>query len=510
MQMTDRQLKFWMWGIFGFCFLFHLWGVLQGLHLPAESSKEANTAMTVYWLLHGSPWLAYETPVLGPPWSTPMEFPVFHWIIAIACKIFRTPLEETGRAISVLSFYLSMIPAWHILRNLGVGKNARFAFLAVYLASPVYILFSRGFLLEVFCVGLGLSAIAFGLQFQRKPSWTSGALTAVFASLCALSKAMTFVGIVYGMAAILYGQPSRRRIKSYFPLAFLFLAIPAVTLLGWIHYSNEVKALNPMAGFLNAQAMRTWYLGTLDDRLKIWDFVVQFFFRGSTTDAFGQRAFFLLMLGALFFERTYWKRFLVCIGLYLATAYTFIKLYTAIGHSYYRTASIFYLVACVGFFIQGWIEKKDVRRPIGVFLLVLCVAGCVYQYGRDHLKKQLWTDTALTKFSKKIEAATREGSVLLIFGFDWNPSMAYQANRQSVMTLGGRPLESPEFKASVENLKPYTIGGIAMCNPRGLVFDPVIQTKFNYFGFSTQPDFAADPSIVGQEKYNCFFFSKKS
>src|SRR5579862_7514545 len=38
--------------------------------------RQTQTAITSYWMLKGSPWLAYETPVLGPPWSIPFEFPL--------------------------------------------------------------------------------------------------------------------------------------------------------------------------------------------------------------------------------------------------------------------------------------------------------------------------------------------------------------------------------------------------------------------------------------------------
>src|SRR6266851_10032050 len=38
---------------------------LLGMH----AWRQSQTAITSYWMLRGSPWLAYETPVLGPPWS---------------------------------------------------------------------------------------------------------------------------------------------------------------------------------------------------------------------------------------------------------------------------------------------------------------------------------------------------------------------------------------------------------------------------------------------------------
>jgi len=44
---------------------------LLGMH----SFRQTYTAITAYWLMQGSPWFHYETPVLGAPWSIPYEFP---------------------------------------------------------------------------------------------------------------------------------------------------------------------------------------------------------------------------------------------------------------------------------------------------------------------------------------------------------------------------------------------------------------------------------------------------
>jgi hypothetical protein len=40
--------------------------------------------------------LAYETPVWGYPWSIPMEFPIYQWIVALFGLI-GIPIETAGR-----------------------------------------------------------------------------------------------------------------------------------------------------------------------------------------------------------------------------------------------------------------------------------------------------------------------------------------------------------------------------------------------------------------------------
>src|ERR1700722_9222047 len=55
---------------------------LLGMH----SFRQTQTAITSYWILRGSPWLAYHTPVFGAPWSIPFEFPMYQLLVALIVK----------------------------------------------------------------------------------------------------------------------------------------------------------------------------------------------------------------------------------------------------------------------------------------------------------------------------------------------------------------------------------------------------------------------------------------
>ena len=71
--------------IFVLCLGFHLWGVSVGWQskaLPGVEFRQAQTAHSTFWIeaTHDfSP--AYPTPVLGKPWSVPMEFPLYQWTV---------------------------------------------------------------------------------------------------------------------------------------------------------------------------------------------------------------------------------------------------------------------------------------------------------------------------------------------------------------------------------------------------------------------------------------------
>ena len=43
--------------------------------------RQTQTALSAYFMLHGGPWLAYETPLLGPPWRIPHEIPLYQALV---------------------------------------------------------------------------------------------------------------------------------------------------------------------------------------------------------------------------------------------------------------------------------------------------------------------------------------------------------------------------------------------------------------------------------------------
>src|SRR5205807_1591140 len=71
--------------------------------------RQAQTAVAARSLLEGSPWLAYQLPVFGPPYGLPIEFPLYQWITAFLVAITHMPLIAAGRIVSIICFLAS---AW--------------------------------------------------------------------------------------------------------------------------------------------------------------------------------------------------------------------------------------------------------------------------------------------------------------------------------------------------------------------------------------------------------------
>jgi len=88
--------------------------------------RQTQTALSAYWLWRGGPWLSYETPALGFPWSIPFEFPFYQGLVALLRAI-GIPIDISGHLVS-FSFYLASIwPIWLLFSTLRFGTFSFFA-----------------------------------------------------------------------------------------------------------------------------------------------------------------------------------------------------------------------------------------------------------------------------------------------------------------------------------------------------------------------------------------------
>src|SRR5262249_24099130 len=142
------------------CFAYFVYAVQLGWHgslIEDQGFRQTQTAITAYYMVGQAPKLAYETPVLGPPWSIPFEFPLYQWLVAGIVTALHTPLDQTGRFVSIAFYLLTLFPANQILKELRFSKPSRLVILALLLTSPFYIYWSRSFLIESTALFLSLS-----------------------------------------------------------------------------------------------------------------------------------------------------------------------------------------------------------------------------------------------------------------------------------------------------------------------------------------------------------------
>ena len=147
---------------------FHFWGAQvgwQSKNLPGVEYRQAQTALSAYFIKQeGDFSIAYPTPVLGKPWSIPMEFPLYQWSVVITSKVTGLGLTKSGRAVSLACFYLTLPALFLLLRRWEVALGRRWLVLAVVVTCPLYIFYGRAFLIETMAL---MFALWFWTAFER-------------------------------------------------------------------------------------------------------------------------------------------------------------------------------------------------------------------------------------------------------------------------------------------------------------------------------------------------------
>src|ERR1041384_4935062 len=139
-------------GLFAALLAFHMWGVSAGISqqtLPGNEFRQTQTAISALFIQRENNFsLAYPTPVLGKPWSIPFEFPLYQWSVVVVSNTLKVPLQVAARLASALCFYLALPALWLLLKRVEVKTVARWVVLCLVVSCPLYIFYSRAFLIE--------------------------------------------------------------------------------------------------------------------------------------------------------------------------------------------------------------------------------------------------------------------------------------------------------------------------------------------------------------------------
>jgi hypothetical protein len=424
--------------------------------------RETYAAITARYMVNRPPTLAYEVPIHGPPWSVPLEFPLYQWTVAAVVTLFHTPLEQTGRAVGIAFFLLTLVPANALLRELNLDGTKRALVLAVALFSPFYIFWSRTFMIESTELFWSVSYCALARAWQRRPTALNWGLAVIAGSLAAAIKITTLVPFVLavlawpladGFAGLATRPVPWRRLIAASGLVFFPLAAGAC----WTRYADQVKSLSPFSPWFTSSSSTEWVFGGLHRRIdwaewkhlvRCWSIVV------------GHRAILVAaaLLGLIGSRR--WQ-FLACTALALMAPLIFWNLHAS--HDYYSYANGLFLLAAVGLAVVSAMESPYRWVQVaGVFLLAGVIGAEVNQYYRTfwpRIHTRLGEET--DELAHTIKATTGPDDVLVIVGFEWSPTIPYFCRRRALMiphTHEADLLERPGDYAW--RLRGYRVGAL--------------------------------------------------
>jgi hypothetical protein len=472
-----------------FCFAVAAYIALRYAHqLPLDmySFRQTQTALTSYWLVQNGFGLAYETPVAGPPWSIPFEFPIYQYLVALASQFLGIALDVSGRVVSFIFLALCLVPAWSITKKLHFPSAVFYIFTALLFSSPLYLYWGRTFMIETAAVFFSVAAINYFLDILHENATLLSKLLYVLCMVCAiLQKATTGLPILFLFCVIYVFQHLQNK-KSIFSFirskqciaGVIYFAVPLAIGIVWTLYTDHIKELNTLGAGLTSHALSKWNWGTLHQRLSA-DLYVEVIWKRIFQQNLASVLGVLIFLYPVFAKiKIRIKRVIfICCMMGLLPLFLFPNLH--IIHSYYQAANVIFFIYAIAVLLgcmaeEGIATPKVVDKspsPLWIILITLLMVVSNYFYffkkGSFDATKMEYTqanshDYAVAAVIKK---ELPQEKYVVIFGNDWSSSIAYLSQRKSFTV----PAFFKYYKEIVLHPEQFfekdTLGAVVLCPP---------------------------------------------
>ena len=444
--------------------------------------RQTQTAITSYYLMRGGPFLSYETPVLGRPWSIPFEFPLYQGIVALASALFKTPLNQTGRFISEMFFCLSLLIGWFLLAELNIRPVYRLVFLSLMLVSPQYVFWSRTFMIESTALFFCMGYLLYACRYARDRSLLALLLGGVFGVVGALVKTTTMPGFVV-VAGLFYAKNLhtetagiRKRLSKNFIAFLFFVGLPMLAALVWTHYTDEVRSRNVIGILTTSTALAGWTFGSFSQRLSpnTWKIL----FDRTIPDLLGGNVILVLPLLGICFARHRLFLFLACVLGFLSTFLIFTNLHVI--HNYYAYANGIFLIAASSCAVVGLLEQKNWAHILGIVIFFVLIFVSVKGYYKGYsgvictgisCRSEYYTiqknnSSQLDNVAYTIKQMIPREEIILVFGEEWSSELPYYSERRALMWPSWLPqdMDGPIMKEALSKLSDTRIGALIVCN----------------------------------------------
>lgn len=473
-----RRDNLWIWFCAAVAALFAVFFWLSTLSQPLIDQyevRQTQTALSAHFMQPGVAGIVnYVTPWLGAPWSVPMEFPLYQWMVHHLARLTSLSLGTSGRLVSVLFGLGCVWPATRLMRHAGLGRSSVGLFILLYFTSSIYLYWNRAFLVESTALFFTLVSLDLYSRLRDKPSF-QGRVKGLFISgfmislsLGLLVKATTALPVLVLMGADwIWRSGSRLKTRRGLLLHLLLgvvMVISFLLLFHWTRHADTLKQLhpNPHAQAWTSSALRQWYFGEVAQRLQkpLWVTVV---FRRMLGGFGSLPALVVIVLGLRFIDKEGRSFLIACLVLAFAPLLMFTPLHVI--HHYYQAANQIYLLMAISASAGAVIDSNSCHmlcRPLVIFALSIIVTSSLALFFRyDWPSARMLTSQSL-RIGQMIKTHTPANSVIAIYGDDndWGRNFAYHSLRRAYFHAdsGSGAISFPQFLRDV----PYRLGGLPL------------------------------------------------
>ncbi len=489
-----------------------LFAVVLGLHgwcshlgwtnapVDGHEFRQTQTAISIRYLAEEGLRLDYPTPLLGKPWSIPLEFPLYQNAAALLVRLTGMPVEQAARTVGLLFFYLALPALYLLAGRFTLPPARRWLILSAILASPLYLFYQRTVMIETTVLCLGAWFLWAFWRALAEGGRSAIVLALVCGGLAGMVKMTTLVVFLPAAGFILLGEvwrpaaaghASRRSRLGILATAGLLAGGALGAGLVWTVHADAMKALNPLAGFLQSSAVSVWAIGGAGLRFSIgfWTGIFSTF-----TDAVVGVAGWLLLGVAMWRGSPLLRRrLLLLLACALSGPLIFATLYQV--HDYYFFSPGIFLLGAYGLALGQVLDQPALPQPLRWIIITLALSAGYINYTRTYYGLIPANETRVPELSRALKAVTQSDDVLVIFGQDWNPVLPYMAERRALMIPFPMENNLEAQAAAFTLLNQDTVGALVAPGPQRYRAD-LLQPVIRQFGLSSSPVLTGDVTDV--------------
>lgn len=489
-------------GLFFIALIFSLGGVAYHWtmgFMAGHEFRQAHTAIVAYYIDKQDNFgLLYEVPIFGKPWvSLLLEVPIYEWAVVLLSRATGLPHVIAARTITAACFYLTLPAVWLLLGRLGLPRPRRLLVLALVLSAPVYIFYSRAFLMDSMAFMASAWWLLAFVRTMDERRWPWLVLAIVAGTAAALIKsAILAVWMVPGAAygAWMLWRDLRARAGWGPPVKTLLWGLATVAvalgmLRAWVGFTDPFKEAHASAWIFTSKNLSqgNWGLFDFDALLSahLWRYLL-----ACWDQAIMSRWLILaLLVTGLVLPAVRWRVAGLAV-LFFVPQLLFPYAYAY--QDYYFYACAVFLHAALGYALLGLWDSRLPRWVAGL-VLVLPLVTQATTYWRDYRVQQSVVHHGGYPFTDVIRELTPKNSVIVVAGADWAAMTPLYAQRKALMIRNGLEHDHAYLERALAELADEEVSAVVLYGPlrsnRDLLdriaarFD--VNTEVPTFSFST-------------------------
>lgn len=444
----------------------------QAGFMPHHEFRQAQTAIVSYYIDQQNNFsLFYETPIVGKPWvSILLEVPVYEWSVVLVSRLAGLPHIVAARTVTLACFYLALPAIYLLLGRLGLARPRRLLVLALILTCPVYIFYSRAFLMDsmemMFCAWF---LVAF-VRTMDERRWTWLALAIVTGLGAALIKSVFFV--VWLPPAVAYGawqlwRDLRARQGWRPPVQTILWGAATIlpsylALRWWVQVTDAVKSAHAGTAIFTSASLAkgNWGLTDFGARFsaRVWSILLD---RWQEAIMAPWIILVFLAAGLVLFGRTR-KWVLGFTGVFVLAQLMFPYAY-AYQDYYYYACTVFLLVA-LGFVLIGLLDSR-VPKWCSWPILLVPLAAQLNTYWHSYRTDQLLKSDGGFFYTGALRNLAPKDSVIIVAGADWAAIIPYYSRHKALMIRNGLEYDPAYLHRAFDDLAGENVSALVLVGP---------------------------------------------